>query len=83
MSEGATHPRKRVPSHLAQAVCPSTVIWKRLARARDMNGTDVQVYQPPHPADGQQWFYVTSCNLAKLHNATDCPGCCKGIDHSR
>ncbi|KAL8588457.1 hypothetical protein ACOMHN_054036 [Nucella lapillus] len=84
---------KRSFTHLySREVCPSRTEWRLLRVARDINNTQVQIFQPHDGSTGHQWFYTTTC----LHDVEgqegqtsfsnplpDCPSCCHGINTHR
>ncbi|KAK7503089.1 hypothetical protein BaRGS_00005715, partial [Batillaria attramentaria] len=65
----------------AEPVCPSHTEWRLLHEARDINDTQVEVFQPSDGSNGHQWFYTTTCDtqLQELSSG-DCPRCCRGIN---
>ncbi|CAH1798843.1 unnamed protein product [Owenia fusiformis] len=64
----------------AQPVCPSRTEWRLLTRARDINETEVEVFQPRRGLGGQQWFYTVSCVDGHVLPGRACDNCCYGID---
>ena len=81
----AVCPQKRSFSHLSSTpVCPSRTEWRLLRVARDINDTEVEVFQPNDGSDGHQWFYTTTCNNDHPDlTMADCPRCCRGINKHR
>ncbi|XP_050390439.1 neurotrophin-3 isoform X2 [Patella vulgata] len=68
----------------AQPVCPSRTSWRLLRYARDINDTEVEVYQPSEGNDGYQWFYTVSCDEEhEIMENPECPACCRGINRNR
>ncbi|KAK2176893.1 hypothetical protein NP493_633g01028 [Ridgeia piscesae] len=80
-------PDKRGIVDQSQSVCPSAAEWRQLFTAKDMNDTNVEVFQPDNLASSQlehqQWFYTVTCDNEALTSARDCSNCCIGIDHTR
>ena len=71
---------------IAQRVCPAITEWRLLDYAKDINDTDVEVYQPDrhgNSGQGKQWFHTVECRNRYQEERRDCPDCCMGIDHSR
>ncbi|ELU00322.1 hypothetical protein CAPTEDRAFT_217706 [Capitella teleta] len=61
----------------------SSLLEVDVASARDINDTEVAVFQPEFGAtQAHQWFYTVTC--MNDHPAIDreCPGCCIGINHN-
>ncbi|XP_064628847.1 uncharacterized protein LOC135488248 isoform X2 [Lineus longissimus] len=72
--------KKSIEYGIPHTICPSKTEWRRLFAAKDINDTNVEVWQPRRGTDGQQWFYTVECNEERLQRQV-CPGCCSGIDH--
>ncbi|ESO94809.1 hypothetical protein LOTGIDRAFT_161061 [Lottia gigantea] len=78
------HEKRTFQHFTAQSVCPSSTNWRLLRYARDMNDTEVEVFQPTEGNEGFQWFYTVSCNEQhKVMTNPVCPGCCRGINRRR
>lgn len=75
--------RNSIPD-IAQSSCPAHTEWRILHTAKDLNNTDVQVFQPEvGSGESLQWFYTVTCKNSALRSRRDCIGCCIGIDHNR
>jgi hypothetical protein len=69
---------------LARSVCPARTEWRMIHSAKDINDTEVQVYQPDlSTSQAQQWFYTVNCMNDHPSQDRECPGCCIGINHNR
>ncbi|KAK2169342.1 hypothetical protein LSH36_11g13068 [Paralvinella palmiformis] len=76
--------KRTFDSDIAQPVCPSRTSWRLLRHAKDINDTEVEVFQPEHGSNRiKQWFYTVTCNNRSFRSRRDCPGCCIGIAHDR
>ncbi|XP_052807534.1 venom nerve growth factor 1-like [Mya arenaria] len=71
---------KRFDMGMAQSVCPVKISWELISRARDMNGTEVEVFQPLDSSDRFQWFYTVTCDQRRLQERENCPQCCYAIN---
>ncbi|XP_025099527.1 neurotrophin-4-like [Pomacea canaliculata] len=84
VKRGEIHHRhdKRSFSYLnAVPVCSSSTQWRMLHVANDVNGREVQVFQPLGDTVGRQWFYITTCNFEQTErSSTNCTRCCRGIN---
>ncbi|KAK3096705.1 hypothetical protein FSP39_002570 [Pinctada imbricata] len=69
----------------AKPACPYTTEWKLIYQARDINDTEVTVYQPDDGTEnGLQWFYTATCDRAQIYRENPhCTNCCRGIDQNR
>ncbi|XP_061177191.1 venom nerve growth factor-like [Saccostrea echinata] len=68
----------------AQPVCPYKTEWRLIHRAKNINDTEVIVFQPEIESDGFQWFYTATCDRAASYlYDSSCPTCCRGIDTTR
>src|SRR6218665_2183693 len=75
--------RNSIPD-VAQSSCPAHTEWRILHTAKDLNNTDVQVFQPEvGSGESLQWFYTVTCKNNALRSRRDCVGCCIGMDHNR
>lgn len=71
-------------SDVAQSSCPAHTEWRILHSAKDINNTEVQVFQPEVGSDQSiQWFYTVTCKNNALRSRRECIGCCIGTDHSK
>ncbi|XP_076445541.1 uncharacterized protein LOC143283252 [Babylonia areolata] len=62
-SSSSPQAEKRSFTHLSSSVvCPAHTEWRLLHVARDINNTEVEVFQPRDGAEGHQWFYTTTCD---------------------
>ncbi|XP_033740758.1 uncharacterized protein LOC117327740 isoform X2 [Pecten maximus] len=83
-----SHTQKRdgsfVPG-MAQPACPYNTDWRLIYQAKDINDSDVEVFQPTgSDISGRQWFYTVTCDtdLLKLENP-GCNNCCRGVNNRR
>ncbi|XP_046327608.1 uncharacterized protein LOC124111825 isoform X3 [Haliotis rufescens] len=78
-------PQKRTfQNALSEPVCPSRTEWRLLRSARDINDTEVEIFQPPEGNEGHQWFYTVTCNTQhEIMDNPECPACCRGIHRTR
>ncbi|XP_074662886.1 uncharacterized protein LOC141915298 [Tubulanus polymorphus] len=77
---------ERMELNIEYEVCPSRAEWRKLGKAKDINDTDVDVYQPDaHEKEQQlsQWFYYVTCNHIQQRIDPNCPNCCIGIDRHK
>ena len=75
--------KRHVFAHMAHTVCPAQTELRQLFKARDINDTVVEVFQPLANPAQQQWFYTVTCTNWMLNSMRDCRNCCIGIDHVR
>ncbi|XP_045196164.1 venom nerve growth factor-like [Mercenaria mercenaria] len=72
---------------VAEPSCPFTTEWVRLYAARDINNTEVVVFQPSDDNSNRfQWFYTVTCDyeLLSFENiGTQCPKCCRAVNRRR
>ncbi|XP_021362776.1 uncharacterized protein LOC110456391 [Mizuhopecten yessoensis] len=70
---------------MAQPACPYTTDWRLIYEAKDINDSDVEVFQPTGvDISGRQWFYTVTCDteILKLENPS-CNNCCRGVNNRR
>ncbi|XP_076466150.1 uncharacterized protein LOC143297618 [Babylonia areolata] len=61
-SPGHSQQKRSHRRHLySREVCPSRTEWRLLHVSRDINNTQVQIFQPHDHSTGHQWFYTTTC----------------------
>ncbi|XP_060594897.1 venom nerve growth factor 3-like [Ruditapes philippinarum] len=70
---------------VAQPICPFTTEWVQIRNARDLNNTEVVVFQPSDDNPNSfQWFYTVTCDYESLLSENDdCPLCCRAVNHRR
>ena len=60
--------RSRMDLVAAKPACPYKTEWRLIYRARDINDTDVTVYQPDdRNSNGFQWFYTATCDAILIN----------------
>jgi len=72
--------QKRFLPGMPQSVCPTIPRWERITRARNINGTEVDLYQPTDDSADKQWFYTVACAHLRVQGTGHCRDCCSAID---